>query len=577
MSLELTQIAVLVPLLAAVLVGALPRSEPGLARALGLIGALVELLVLGRLVWGYDPAGPAVQELSTWSWLPSHGVAWSLGVDGGALWWLVLIAAIFPLALMIGGRPRPGEPPLIVGMLGLQAAWVAVVLSRDLLSLAAAWEFATITTVILLGERGDGKRGIPGRVAAARRFAGPMLLGAAALLALAVMLGVAYAHANDGVWSWELDALSTVTLPASLQQLGFVLGLVVVACSLPLIPLQVPLAQVCTSGPTPVVAVALGVGMPMGVFVLARVLVPLLPLAIGQWADPLAALAVAGAVYAGLACWAEREPGRLLAHAALVHMSLAIVAALSGSAAAAHGLGPYLLAHGLGLTVLTAVFHSLRRDGVHDLAELAGWASVAPRGLFAALFGALVLFGAPGSAGFIGGLGIVAGVIQAGDPALQHPSAWVLLAGGAVGLGSLGVVRGLWLAGRGVPRPGAKARSNDLGLRETLVVGAALGLAVILGVVPGGLLARAEPATRAGAESYALRRCLAIEAREQLRPRRDAELVGVCLDPVARIRQFYGLASPEATSPEAVSPEAVSPEAASPEVVSPAAAEGTQP
>ena len=35
------------------------------------------------------------------------------------------------------------------------------------------------------------------------------------------------------------------------------------------------------------------------------------------------------------------------------------------------------------LTVLTSVFHSLRRDGVRDLAELAGWAAIAPRGLAA--------------------------------------------------------------------------------------------------------------------------------------------------------------------------------------------------
>lgn len=549
MSLELVQIAVLLPLLAAVLVGALPRSEPALARALGLVAALVELALVMKLVLDFDPSGPLVQQRASWSWLPAHGVEWSLGVEGGSLWWLVLIAVVVPLALMSGGPSRPGEPPLIVGMLGLEAAWIAVVLAQDLLSMAAAWEFATVATIILLGERGDGKRGIAGRVGAARRFAGPALVSAAAFAGLVVLIGVASSHARDGVLDWDLASLASVTLPASWQRLGLGLALLTLVCGLPLLPLQVPLAQVCSSGPTPVVAAVLGVGMPMSLFLLRRVLLPCLPLALAEWADPLAALVVVGAIYGALACWAEREPGRLLAHVALVHLSLGVVAVLAGSVSASQGLGPYLLAHGLGLTMLTAVLHSLRRNGVRDLAELAGWAEVAPRSLVAGLAGALICLGLPGSAGFVGSLAVVSGALAEGQPALQHPGVWVLLAAAAVGLGSLGVVRGLWLAGRGVPRRGAD-QARDLGMRESIVACSAVVLALGLGLLPAPLLARTQVALEAGAEALALRRCLAIEAREQPRPRLDEELDAVCLDPRARIRQFYGLETEDAAASE---------------------------
>lgn len=446
---ELTTFAVILPLAAAFIVGAVPRSEPALARVIGLVGALAELAVLLTLVLGFDPGGAPVQHSFVYPWLPAYGIAWSLGVDGSALALLLLIALVFPLALMLGGRPRRGEPPLVVGMLGLEAAWVAVVLARDLITLSAAWELAILATVILLGERGDGKMGVPGRTAAARRHAAYALPGAAALVAVVVLLGVAHAHATGGVWSWDLDDLALITLPPAMQYLGFALALLSAATVLPLVPLQGPLISICVSGPTSVVAAVLGVGMPMGLFLLMRVALPMFPLAAGEWADPLAAVAAVGAIYAALVCWAEREPGRLLAHVALLHLSLAIIAGVSGSAAAHLGLGPYLLAHGLGLAVLTCVCHSLRRDGLGELGEL--------------------------------------------------------------------------------------------DRRETTVAIAALALALLMGLVPGWLLVRSEPATRAAVEQQQLARCLGIEARAEVRPRTREELGVVCLDPLARVRQFYGL------------------------------------
>jgi NADH-quinone oxidoreductase subunit M len=534
---ELTTLAVLLPLATAIVVKALPRSEPGLARALGFIGALLELGVIASLVWSFDPTGPAVQRAVAGPWVPAYGIAWSLGVDGRALAHLLVLGLLFPLAMLLGGRSRDNQHVLIVGLLALQAAWVAVTLARDLVTLAAAWELATVIAVLLLGERSDE---LPGRATATRRHAAQLLLGAAALLGAVLLLGVGHAHATGGTWSWDLDTLASVTLPPATQYLGFALVMIAVATALPVFPLHATLVRVCVSGPTPVVAVLLGAGMPMAVFLLARVAMPMFPLAAGEWADPIATLAVVGALYAGLVCWAEREPGRLLAHVAILHISLAIVGAVSGSVAAGVGLGPYLLAHGLGLTVLTAVCHALRRDGVDNLGELGGWAAVAPRSWVLALLGALVVVGMPGSVGFIGGLGTIVGMLGEGDVELLHPIVWGLLAAAAVGLGMLGVLRSLWYAGHRRSRGRTLA---ELERGETCVGVAALLLALVLGLAPGGLLARSEPAERAAVEQLHYARCLAIAARSTTRPRTHEELReqlgAVCIDPVAQIRLYY--------------------------------------
>lgn len=535
-------LALLLPLATALVIAMLPRSEPGLIRSLGLIGALLELGVIVSLIWSFDASGPAVQRAVAVPWVPAYGIAWSLGLDGRSLAPLLTLGLVFPLALLLGEREHPRASS--IGLLGLQAAWIAVVLARDVITLGAAWELAAVLSVILLGERKLAS-------VVSRRHAAHVLLGAAALIGAAVLLGVSHAHATGGAWSWDLDTLAQVTIPPAMQYLGFALVMLAVATALPLVPLHGALVRACVFGSTPVVAVLLGAGMPMAVFVLARVGMPMFPLAAGEWANPIAALAVVGAIYAGLVCWAEREPGRVLAHVAVLHVSLAVVGVLSGSVTARVGIGPWLLAHGLGLVVLTTIAHALRRDGVDNLGELTGWASVAARGWVLALFAALVLLGVPGSVGFVGGLAAVVGIVAEGDVELLQPVAWGLLVAAAIGLGLLGLLRTLGYAGLGKVRERA---ITELEPRELWACSVALVLALALGIAPGWLLGRSEPAERASIEQFHYGRCLAIEARNSARPRLHEDLReqlgAVCLDPVAQIRLYYfGAAEPEEVQP----------------------------
>ena len=144
-----TDLAVLLPLMAAIAVAAVPRSEPGLSRAVAVLAGIVELGLLLSLVLGFDIEGPSVQMTSKHAWLPAHAIAWSLGVEGSVLPLLLLLGVAMPLALAIGDRSTDARS--LAGLLVLQAAWVTVVLARDLVLLAAAWEVACVTTVILAG------------------------------------------------------------------------------------------------------------------------------------------------------------------------------------------------------------------------------------------------------------------------------------------------------------------------------------------------------------------------------------------------------------------------------------------
>ncbi|HVH99403.1 MAG TPA: hypothetical protein VM869_11845, partial [Enhygromyxa sp.] len=188
----------------------------------------------------------------------------------------------------------------------------------------------------------------------------------------------------------------------------------------------------------------------------------------------------------------------------------------------------------------TTLAHALRRAGVDNLGELGGWASVAARGWALALLGALVVVGVPGSVGFVGALGVTVGVLAEGDVELLHPTVWALLGAAALGIGVLGLLRSLWYAGHGHPRGRTPL---ELGLAERSACVLALVIALALGVAPGWLLRRSEPAERAAVEQLHYGRCLAIEARSSSRPRLHEDLReqlgAVCLDPVAQIQLYY--------------------------------------
>jgi hypothetical protein len=129
----MTDLAVLLPLLGALVVAAVPRSEPGLARAVAVLAGTLELALLLALVLRFDPQGATVQMTSTHAWLPAHGIAWSLGVDGSALPLLLLLGLAMPLCSMIGERLPDAR--VLAGLLVLEAAWVTVVLAEGLAEL----------------------------------------------------------------------------------------------------------------------------------------------------------------------------------------------------------------------------------------------------------------------------------------------------------------------------------------------------------------------------------------------------------------------------------------------------------
>ncbi len=91
----------LIPLVGAVVVGALPRGRELLAKQLTLFFSVAVLLVTIGLCVAFDPNAPERFQFTTsFEWIRSFGVSFALGVDGIALVLIALVAVLVPCVVL---------------------------------------------------------------------------------------------------------------------------------------------------------------------------------------------------------------------------------------------------------------------------------------------------------------------------------------------------------------------------------------------------------------------------------------------------------------------------------------------
>jgi len=97
----------LVPLVGAAIVFALPRGRDLLAKQVTLLFSLVVLAITIGLCVGFDDdSADRFQYTTSYEWIRSFGVSFSLGVDGIALVLIALVAVLVPAVILASWRER---------------------------------------------------------------------------------------------------------------------------------------------------------------------------------------------------------------------------------------------------------------------------------------------------------------------------------------------------------------------------------------------------------------------------------------------------------------------------------------
>ena len=487
----------ILPLLGAVLLGALPKIAPAGARKLAFTWSLLPLALLAAM------AIPLAKVPGEWSfewvlpWLPAADIQLRFAVNGLSGIFLVLTGLLTTFALATSFFTGPASRGFGALVLILESMLFGVFTARHFVPWFLCWELTLIPAYLLIRAWGGPKAPV-----AALRFFVVTLGGSVCMLAGFLVLQRSAATmdfdvlailAKDGKLAGMVAETLTGNpaagaMPLVLVAIAVFLGL---AVKLPVVPLHAWLPAAYAEAPAPVSMLLTGVLSKMGVHGLLVVLLPIFPEVLPIMAPALKVLALATILAAAFAALAQTDLKKILAYSSINHLGyclLAVAAVAAGTAneesrvLALSGVVLQAFNHGIiasTLFCLTGLLEA-RAHGARGLHDFGGLRQSMPA--MAGIMGVAVFasLGLPALGGFVGEFLIFRGVFGVDMLA-------ALAAVPALFVTALFLLRMYRLVFHG-PLAADRAAMPDLGNGERAMLAVAVLMIILPGVCPQVLL-----------------------------------------------------------------------------------------
>ncbi|HET7505281.1 MAG TPA: NADH-quinone oxidoreductase subunit M [Kofleriaceae bacterium] len=485
------------PILGAIFVMCMPRSETTLHRGLGLAFTIATLVASLFMLRYFNPREAGFQLVFDTEWIPGLGAHFKTGVDGISVFLVLLTTLLMPLTLLCTGKAiEKHVREFTAAMLVLETGMLGAFVSLDLFLFYVAWEVMLIPMYLLIGIWG-GQR----RLYASIKFVIYTMVGSLLML---VAIFYVYVQAGSvlGGYTTDLERLLTVALPYNAQVWCFAAFALAFAIKVPLFPLHTWLPDAHVEAPTAGSVILAGVLLKFGIYGFLRYAMPMFPHGAAVWAPTIAILSVIGIIYGAIVAFAQDDVKKLVAYSSVSHLGFCALGVFALTSYGISGSIFAMLSHGLttgGLFLGIGVLYERRHT--RRLSEYGGIWKQMP--VFAGLFLIVVMgsAGLPALSGFVGEFLTILGTFIAGDTlpgGYELPMPRLLGALAATGV-VLGAIYLLWMFQKVFFGKLDKAKNGklpDLNGRELatfipLVIGIFL-----LGVFPRPLLFVMEPAVQ---------------------------------------------------------------------------------
>ncbi|GAA6929378.1 NADH-quinone oxidoreductase subunit M [Helicobacter pylori] len=453
------------------------------SRAYAIVIALIELLLVLLLWHGFDiqTAGMQFEEMK--ELIYQIGVNYHVGVDGIALFLLLLNAIVVLLCVIYVKEHRKD---FAICLLLLEGILMGVFSSLNMIFFYAFWEISLLPVLYLIGCFGRNHK----------IYSGMKFFLYTFLASLCMLLGILYIghdYANNyGMMSFDILDWYQLNFSSEVKTWLFVAFLIGIAVKIPLFPLHTWLPYAYSNAPTLGSVMLSALLSKMGTYALLRFLLPLFPELSEIYLTPIAIVALCMIIYGGFLAYAQKDLKTLIAYSSFSHMGVVVLGVFSFNVEGISGAVFMMFAHGvivMGLFLLAGILEE--RTSSLEIARFGSVAKSAP--IFAAFFMIVLManVGMPLSIGFVGEFLSLLGFF-ATYPLLA------IIAGTSIILSAIYMLTSYKDVFFGNLKAGNNQISvfEDLNAREVGVLSVILALILILGIYPKVLLKPIEQGSR---------------------------------------------------------------------------------
>ena len=392
----------LLPLLAALLIGLIPRNYRFAIRSLALLATLISMIIAIQAFCKFDgqasPSGFRFEEQHAWA--PAAGISYHVGADGLNMGLILMGAVVLFAAVCVSWRINTREKEYYIFLLLMGGGILGAFASLDLFFFYILHELALVPAFILIGVWGVGKD----KNYAAYQIT--LYLSVGALLVLAGLLAV-YLQMPADVRTFDIvkltDYFKAHPMQAGVTHWIFPLLLFGFGILVSLYPFHTWAPLGYGSAPTGAAMIHAGVLKKFGLYGLLRIALPMMPEEARHWANVIAILGLGNVVLCGAVAMRQRDLNMLLGNSSVAHVGFAFLGIASMSVIGFTGTVVVMVAHGF-LAALNYALSGFLRDEVKtlDMDQMGGLLRRLPFIGTVMIMAMMAGCGLPGFAGFFG-------------------------------------------------------------------------------------------------------------------------------------------------------------------------------
>ena len=468
-SIPYLSLAIWIPIISGLVILAIGRDDRApLIRWLALLVAMVGFLVTIPVWTGFDASTAALQFVERAPWIERFGVNYALGIDGIAMWFVLLTAFITIIVVVAAWEVvQKNVAGYMASFLILSGLMIGVFCAADGLLFYVFFEATLIPMYLIIGIWGG-----PNRVYASIKFFLYTFLGS--LLTLVAIIFLWYKAGG----SFDIATWQRLPLTIGEQTLVFFAFFMAFAVKVPMWPVHTWLPDAHVEAPTGGSIVLAAIMLKLGGYGFVRFSLPIAPDASHQFAPFIITLSLIAVIYVGFVALVQTDMKKLVAYSSIAHMGFVTLGFFIFNELGMEGAISQMISHGF---VSGAMFLCIGvvYDRMHTrlIADYGGVVNTMPKFAAFFLFFSMANCGLPATSGFVGEFMVILAAVQF--------NFWIgLLA--AIAL-ILGAAYSLWMYKRvafGKVANAHVAALKDIGAREFGMLAVLAVASLWMGIVP---------------------------------------------------------------------------------------------